>query len=258
MTHVSEGVLQALLDDELEPEARAEVMDHLAVCQACAAELDTLRGAAELFSRAVQALDDPAAEVVLRRRLKRRAMFAWSLGSLARAAVLVLGFAAVASAALPSSPVRGWAVAAWGRAAELFGRGGSAQAAAQERVQQPVTKAPPAGVSILPADGRVRIVLTGPAPESRIHVQLVDEPRAAVQATGGAATARFRIGTGRIEVVGGGAGDVHIEVPRGAQDVQVEVDGKPYVVKQGTDLRVLAPVVDSTGPEVILRAKPLR
>lgn len=256
MTHVSEGVLQALLDDELEPEARAEVMDHLTVCQACAVELDTLRGAAELFSRAVQALDDPAADAVLRRRLQGRARFAWSLGSLARAAVLVLGFAAVASAALPGSPVRGWAVAAWGRAAELFGRGGSA--AAQERVQEPVTKAPPAGVSILPAAGRVRIVLTGPAPESRIHVQLVDEPRAAVQATGGAATARFRIGAGRIEVVGGGAGDVHIEVPRGARDVQVEVDGKPYVVKQGTDLRVLAPVVDSAGPEVILRAKPLR
>src|SRR5690606_2753730 len=88
MKHVSEGELQAYLDDALPAGDRAEVRGHLASCAACRGAYGVLRESAETFSRAVALLDGPvpattAADV--RERAESGAYVSYSAGGARRA-----------------------------------------------------------------------------------------------------------------------------------------------------------------------------
>jgi hypothetical protein len=235
MAHMDEGTLQAYLDDEVT--ARAEIEQHLAVCTECAAELGRLQTAAQLFATAMGRVDVKAptgaalAEVSVRRpqplRVPRQPRRFAGM-PLARAAMFVIGIAAVACAAIPGSPVRALIVSAL---RTVTGQ-------ADEKVvtpQQGVEPAEPvfdtrtdvaAALSIQPSGGRVLIVLTRVAPEATVRVTESDNNRATVEAIGAAAHARFRTGAGRIEVVDVPSGEVRVEIPRSALGARVEVDGK--------------------------------
>jgi len=277
-------MLQAFLDEELRSAERGAVEAHLSACSMCTATLAELRADAELLAGALRVLDvsvppqdlealSRAAAAPLRiergaaeegRIWREVARMRWARRSLLRAAVLVLGFAAAASAAIPESPVRRWAVEAWKGAVALFDRSPGEQSqdgqVAEEATPSPTQPADPAvltsGVSILPADGHLRVVLRSPDPSCQVRVVLVDGPRAGIRAEGGSETARFATGPGRIEVSGAGAGVLTVELPRTLPRAVVEVDGKPYVVKEGADLRILAPRADSMGAEVTFRVRP--
>ena len=237
MAHIDEGTLQAYLDDEVT--ARAEIDQHLAACTECAAELGRLQSAAQLFATALRRVDVKAptgpalAEVNVRRpqplRVPQQSRSFASM-PLARAAMFVIGIAAVAGAAIPGSPVRALIVSAL---RTVTGQQEQEQRATppQPRVEtsEPVfdTKTDvAAALSIQPSDGRVLIVLTRVAPEATIRVTEVDGNRATVEANGAAAHARFRTGPGRIEVVDVTSGEVRVEIPRSALGARVEVDGK--------------------------------
>ncbi|MGQ0562264.1 MAG: anti-sigma factor family protein [Gemmatimonadota bacterium] len=233
MAHIDEGMLQAYLDREVG--ARADIDAHLSACAACAAELNRLRAAAQLFASAVRSADAPAPTfaaftAVRRTRTEappRRHVFARV--PLARAALLLFGFAAIASAAIPGSPVRAWLSDALRSVGVLPDRPEPAMPvlpdapASADRAEQ---GSGPTALAIEPADGRIRIVLTGVAPEADVRVRLVEGDRALVQASGDAARARFRTGPGRIEVIGVGKGEVVVTVPLAASDARVEADGK--------------------------------
>jgi hypothetical protein len=112
----------------------------------------------------------------------------------------------------------------------------------------------PRAISILPSGGHVRIAVSASSPELRVRARLVPGARAEVTLTGAAATARFRSGPGRIEVLGAGPGEVVVTLPADAEAAFVEVNGRVLVAKEGGELRSLAPRVAGSAAEPVFRA----
>lgn len=233
MTHVEEGVLQAYLDDEVTGSARVDIDTHLMSCEACRTELGRMRNASEVFASAVRTSDVAAPVLSARAQIARARKLQIPVPSdsprraFARAAMFVVGLAAVASATVPGSPVRGWISNALTRAGLLDSPEGAAAPAGTEEAPA-VERAGPesAGVFIEPADGRLRVILTNVHADTKVEVQISDGARAHVEANGAAARARFRTGAGRLEVVGVEGGSVVVQMPRAIQDATVEQDGR--------------------------------
>lgn len=265
MTHPNEGTLQAYLDHALSAEDAAGVAGHLEHCPACRAELESLARAAAAFAAALAVLDAPSDVAVARAAVVRRAARSADpvrIGPVVRplrraflrAAMLILATAAVAAAAIPGTPLHRWIVDAWRESvARVVGTPPSPAPTA--RVPEAAPAPPTAGVSVLPAGDRVRIAFDHLAPETVVQVRLVDREEAAVEASGPAASARFKTGPGRIEMVGGGAGDVRVEVPRSVGRASVESDGRLLLFKEGGSIRVFSPA-DTVGQ--VLRFRPAR
>src|SRR5687767_2624308 len=117
MSHFTEGVLQAYLDDEVAADARTQVTAHVSGCEDCAARLQDLRDLHTSFSDAIGALNPVTLSSVSLADLRKRAdQETWrdrwtaSRRYLGRAAILILG---VTVAAVPGSPVRAWLVGTW-------------------------------------------------------------------------------------------------------------------------------------------------
>lgn len=98
-----EPMLSAYLDDELDPQERAEVERHLDRCAGCARELDELRGVVHAAEElAAPSVDDAAWDAFLDKvynRLERR--LGWIL--------LLIGVIAVAGLILYEAVVLPWA-----------------------------------------------------------------------------------------------------------------------------------------------------
>jgi hypothetical protein len=242
MKHLDEGTLQALADGELPAGERRAAEAHLAGCGACAGELAGLRADHSTLAAALARVDvappTAAAQMSLRRR-RAAAASAWggeARRALLRAAVLVVALGGVAFAAVPGSPLRGWIGDVVAPPAALPTVAPEAPAPAP-----PAPPPPASGVSIMPDDGAVRVVLNGAARGLRVRARVADGELVEVSATGAAAGARFRTSPGRIEVLDAGAGEVLIALPRGARAAVVEVDGHVYVAKDGARLRVTRP-----------------
>ncbi|HEX7117915.1 MAG TPA: zf-HC2 domain-containing protein [Longimicrobiales bacterium] len=249
MNHVSEGMLQSFLDGELDREARTRVEHHVDACGACAAVLSELRDAAIRLEHALALLDRPAPLEAAERAMRRRRVatrVAAPRRALARAAVMILGFAAVGSAAIPDSPIRAWVAAAWRQGVAVF-----ADAPAEPAPATPAAETG-AGISIRPHDGSAWIVVESPAPGVRARVRLVDGDRVAVRALGAAASARFRTGPGRVDIVAPGAGELEIDVPASLAGARLEVDGRVVVTKVGATLDVLGGVVAERSPTEVV------
>jgi len=253
--HLGEGTLQALLDGALPPDERPAAEAHLAACGECAAAARELRGLNERASALLATGDVPApvaqAQMSLRTRRATRDRWTGARQALLRAAILVLGLAGVAAAAVPGSPVREW-IQQNVLPQRKPVRQPTVRQATQPPARQEASPASASGVSIRPDAGGVRVVLTGASPRLRVTARLVDADRAGVLARGRAAQgARFRTAPGRIEVVNAGAGEIEIDIPRAAAEATVEVNGRVYVAKDGDSLRVLAPAgAPAEGPDV--------
>jgi anti-sigma factor RsiW len=263
MTHATEGLLQAYLDEEISSSAAAELRDHLAGCAACERELLTLRAADERVraSLALLAADEPPvlrarAAIAAHRRSParpRRSLARFGTGSLAKAAMLLLALAGAGAAAIPGSPIRRALETTFARVAQLFN--GAAPPAPDtalplEPAADPaIIDAVSSRMGVMPADGRVRVLLHAPAGPVHVHVRISDDPMAHVEAVTGDAV-RFRTGSGRIEVAGLTSGTVTIEIPRNAHGATVEVDGLVYVYKQGEILRSSGPGGRGQGDQV--------
>ncbi len=269
--HLSDGALQAFLDGQLAAGERARVADHLADCVPCQAELRQLKAAAALFHGAITLTDTEADLAGARAGTARRARPSPVIRLLGgqsararevrrtfvRAAVLVLLLAGAASAAVPGSAVRRFLVNIWHQTTRLFGARPAAPPPAGVRIAPAPAPAPvpPAGVSVLPDEGQVRILVHDAAPGLRVHVRVLDTDRASVEAEGPAASAHFRTGPGRIEVTGGGKGDLRIGIPRSASHASVEVDGRPVFALDAGQSRRLAPA-DTAGGENVFETRP--
>jgi hypothetical protein len=254
MIHPGEGTLQALLDDELAGDERAGLERHLAECSECALELDALRGASAVFAAAVRLTDEAPQTEQARWRFEGRRRRGGGRGAaiaLRRAAVLIVGSAAVLSATVPGSPLREWLVERWDRAVAVAPTADAPAAAPTAAVEQPTAAAAPAGVSVRPLDGRMRVVFNEPAAGVRLRVRLFDGERVGVWATGEATQAHFRTAPDRIEVDGVSAGEVRVEIPRAAREFTLEVNGRVYLRKDGEQLRFPGPAADTTGPEIL-------
>ncbi|HEU4881588.1 MAG TPA: zf-HC2 domain-containing protein [Longimicrobium sp.] len=257
MTHLGEGTLQELLDGELPPGARAEAEAHLASCPACAGELAELRGLTARTSALLGLVEATPPVLAAQARFARHRRGGGALNearrALPRAAVLVLALAgAAAAAAIPGSPAREW-VRSLGLSERAEQPAVPVQPAPEAVPAAPAEMAPKA-VSILPSEGRVRIAVSASSPELRVRARLVPGGKAEVTATGAAATARFRTGPGRIEVLGAGPGELVITLPADADAAFVEVNGRVLAAKEGAQLRSLAPRVAGSAAEPVFRA----
>ena len=229
MTHVEEGVLQAYLDAEVAAGTRVEIDKHLQSCSTCAAELHRIRSASQLFTTALRGADVVAPVLAAQARLASARTFERTLTvpqprrAFARAAMFIVGLAAVASAAVPGSPVRAWISSALTRAGLLD----ESQSAAAPEVPAEAPAVPRSGQTataffIDAVDGQVHIVLTDVKPEVSVKVEEIDGSRASIEAT---EARRFARTSGRFEVIGVEKGTVLVRIPRGL-DAVVEQDGK--------------------------------
>jgi hypothetical protein len=257
--HLAEELLVALRDGaaERDEEARA----HLAACARCRDALEGLRTRATFVSAALGTLDAAApawdveaARVDVRERVAaataaragttavtgRRSRFA--MGSLSRAAGLLLVTAAAASA-LPGSPVRRW----------LSGRtGGDVAATAPTTVEAAPTAAAASestGVRLSVPAGPLRVVLRDVAPGTEVRVVMVPGTEAAVFAPAGS---RFTSAEGRVEARVT-PGEVRVELPTGVDPVSLEVGGRIYLRGTSAGLDVTGPVSSRTDDEILFR-----
>jgi anti-sigma factor RsiW len=264
MTHATDGLLQAYLDGEIDSQAAAELSDHLAGCHACAAELDTLRHVGEAVHQALGLLVAPPAPLLRARAIiaaERRAArhgFAGRLSRLgargiAKAAMLVLALAGAGAAAIPGSPVRRALETTFARVAELFREPAPPVADAPAPTLDAPAPLLTRGAAVLPADGRVRVVLHAPAQDTDITVRLVDAPRAEIATATAEGGVRFRTGAGRIEVAGLSPGAITIMIPRHVRQATIEIDGRVHVYKQGGVLHLSGPAGPQSGDEVSFR-----
>lgn len=239
MIHLDEGSLQALVDGELAGTERRAAERHLEGCLVCRKEMALLGSASRRLAGALSLVDHPAPRarrpLAAAPNLRPAPSRSWGASrGLPRAAVLLLGFAATASATIPGSPVRTWIeemIAPRPRVAAVV------EAPAPPATTMAADAAAEAGVSVAPVAGEVRIVLRGASPELRVRALLVDGARAGVFARGDAAAAHFSTAPGRIDVEGAGAGELRIELPREARSATVTVNGRPYLTKEGQQLR---------------------
>jgi anti-sigma factor RsiW len=170
MSHFTEGVLQAYLDNEAAADARAQVDAHVAGCSACATRLQELRALNDTFAAAVGVIDTKVltsgalAEVRARAAQQGwRERFASSRRTLRRAAILVLGLTAAAVATVPDRVPRL-------ADQDLERAHGTQEPAPPPAVVAPaVPEAPPTGQRIEAFDGRIRSFC---APRQRRHASM--------------------------------------------------------------------------------------
>lgn len=260
--HVSDDILLAFLDREVEAGERYEIGEHVDRCEACAARLAELRAATRHAREALESLDvgPPWAGMPARladaasgeggaesirtistapsarraRRLSGRAM--------AVAASLVLLLAAGAWA-IPGSPIRAWLSQSAASVVELFGSGAPETTAADRQ------DATDSGVFVEPLGGQVRISVHEPGAGTLVRISLTDAPRASVRATGPGGS--YRVGPGSIEVVEP-SGEMVIQIPSEISDARVEIDGRVVVRKRGEEL-YLTPAADSSTAQILLQ-----
>ncbi len=223
-THLDEGTLQAFLDEELPAGERASAAEHMLVCEQCRGAHDDLRRAGALFSYAVSLLDGeaaPAAATAVGRgegRARRG-----GIGSLVKAAGLILVVAAAASAGVPGSPVRVWVE-------RIVARDDPEPAAApvdapDEEPAPPV--AMPVGLAVVPSGDTLDIVLEDVS-DVTIRLRRSGAEQATVSAAGSAVDPAFESGRGRIALRGASGGELIVELPETLTTARLLVNGRLY------------------------------
>lgn len=185
-------------------------------------------------------------------RTRREVWHGGTRSLLLRAAILILGFAGLAAAAAPGSPVRDWIATVWSAS--------GARAVAESEPPTQVVSEPPAAAPAAPApgvavpleDGRVRILFQGSGAQAWVRVRVVDDARAAVRFPFEAGAPRFATAPGLIRISGGGDVEFVVEIPRTALHASIEGDGRVLYARAGEDVHVFAPAVLGSNGEVVL------
>lgn len=252
--HPADARLLAHLDGELGEADARRVAEHLEACDACRRRRDELRAASDRLGRGLSALDVEAPDgdpLSIRRAARYRTAERGGAGqgetrpggrpgrsAVWKAAVLVLGVGAAASAAVPGSPVEGWISDAVRALVSTFSDGPATTASPGREVQE--ADAGPQGVSI-PVGDRAVVRIHDAAPGLRVHVRPVEDSLLSVVARG----ARYRAGDGVVEVVGPDRPDLRIDLPASAGTVRITAGDALLVERVDGRLRVRGAVVDT-------------
>jgi len=213
--HVDEGLLQALLDGEVDQAAAAEARRHIDACPQCRGLLEELRGDDRWLEGVLQSIDHPVPQVpvaaIATRARRSRRPLRWA------AAVALLLLAAGTAYALPGSPVRRWID-------QLVGSRGA-------KSTEPTPEL--AGVALPPGGGQhFSIVFADPHAAGSITITFTDDSTISVRRRGGAATFAAEIDRLRI-VTGSAPTDFEIAIPRQARWVEVVVGDRRVFLKDG-------------------------
>lgn len=269
MNHLTEGQLQAHLDGEVESAQAQSLAAHLEVCAVCARALGEMRAGSERASLAFGLLDRPAPtaaafaavvganeDVSVKSIAAHRSWGRPARVGILKAAMLALFTTGAAAAAIPGSPVQRWLGTAWDR---LTGdrTETNAEVVVPETTDAPapaVAESTPraASISIEPVDGVVEIILRDVGNAEAVRVVFVDDPRATVEAEGGA-DARFRTGPSSIEAIGLGTGLVTVSLPRDLHTISVSVDGNVVLEKRDGTVHTSGTVSEQTSDTIVFR-----
>ncbi|MCH7562442.1 MAG: hypothetical protein IH968_01350 [Gemmatimonadetes bacterium] len=269
MTHLDDGQLRALLDDELNDAEAGSARVHLGGCDECAQLLARIEAQGVTAREAIAILDVPAPAAGARQAVLARVRGTSSSSerpvpsepseavswapfylTLKRAAVIVLLLTGLA-AALPGSAVRAWMVSRWTVAVEMFtGTESGAQPAAAELATSG-QESDVAGVEFEVTDEPLRIVLAQIESGSLVVVRFVEGTRAALSGS----DARFRrTADGRFEVTGG-SGTIRIDVPRTVADASLWVNERIYLTVDGNRIDATGPIEAQTPEEISFRVR---
>jgi hypothetical protein len=260
MLHPALHELRAFADDELSAGARGKATRHLSACQRCRDEVAWVESTQSAL-RAAPVLVAPARSwSKIQERIDRGDIVILPPDSVAPAiehsprrtviaAILVLVLAGGAAAVVQRQAIRDWFTA---RSIENRSPG---EATPTPVAPAPVPKPAPAPVTtqlaVAPYNGVLSVTITQPSAELRLRVRLGDQSDLELIATGPAGTGQFRSGPGRLVIENPGPGEVLLTLPRRANRVSVQVDGRTLLVLQGSEVRLLVPA-DTSGPEFIL------
>jgi len=253
MGHPDNGLIQALLDGEVESTEADTLRAHLETCPECKAGAEALEGASQEMAQALLLVDtEPRLEEARSRFLaKRRAGTAWSSMSLPKAASIALLLTATAATALPGSPVRRWMVQGWEALTELV-RTDPGQEDAQGAGEDPTVfssegQMPETGAAILASSRGVEIWIHDLAPEAELRVVWVDGDEAWIRAGEGT---RYNWEEGRLEAFSP-QGAVRVEIPRNLEQVVVGLNGSILLRKSGGEVEIVGPVQQRTPSEIV-------
>lgn len=244
--HPADGRLLAHLDGELAVAEAGRVEEHLEGCDACRRRREELARASDLLTRELRAADvepPPADALAVRRAARRREGGAGGRreglapSTFWKAAVLVLGVGAAASATVPGSPVEGWITDAVRALAGAFSDGPAQDASTADG---PATASGAQGVSLRVA-GRAEVRISEPAPGLVVRVRSVDDSVVSVVARG----ARYRVAEGVVEVVGPDGPDLRVELPTSAATARITAGGELLMERVDGRIRIHAPSADT-------------
>jgi hypothetical protein len=223
--HLDDERVQRLLHDELAPPARAVALEHLETCDACRARLDDEARAEHRLFATLQAIDTPPPlrmpHFDARPRTSRRwlAQLVASIGGLAIAGI---AFAA------PGSPLPG-----------LLRR--VTQSTPTVSAPSPPPAAGPAtdaGIAVTPGR-RLAIDVAHGSGAAMAMITLTDSGEVTLRAVGGRPS--FSSGVDRVAIRNvEGVTALFIEIPRAAPYVELRVDGKRVLVKDGSEIATAA------------------
>jgi hypothetical protein len=249
--HLEEERIQRALHGELDPAAQEDVERHLAECAPCRQRLEDAGREEQwifeqlrLVDHAVPAVD--AGKIVAR---SGERLSGWRPGSilgnssraprralrLQWAAAILLALAAAGVAyTMPGSPVRAWV----DRAVDWAS--GNAPAGSVETSASPAPAAPStSGIAVAPGE-RFTIRFAAAQPEGRAAVTLAAGPDVTVRAAGG--TVNFTTDVDRLVIENAGArADYEIEIPKDAPWVEILVDDRRVLLKEGERIVTDAP-----------------
>jgi hypothetical protein len=241
MKHLDEATILTFRDGGGVDDAARE---HLEGCATCAAALASATARVEVIERTLAALDGPieatAAKAGVRARLRStEAVRAqrWGGRHLGRAAAMLL-IAGGAAAALPGSPV----TSLWNPPPSTSPEPLPAGSEVVETPRTPFADPAPAGIAVGVEDGFVLVVVRGADPGTELSVTWTDQPSARLNAPPGS---RFTYSAGRVEV-DASRGPLHIELPRNAGRVSLQVDGRSYLTGSFAALELPGPVTART------------
>jgi len=257
MNHATDSLLLAYHDGEIDGSALAELRDHLASCTQCTQELDELRRLSGVLHEALALTDVPAPATrvqpaaaaaavsapAMTLPLSARRTSPWGrlwTSSLAKAALFLLAFTGVLTA-IPGSPARKWLEG-------LIDRERAVDTTAP--VDAPVPT--PNELSVEPAGGQVRVVVNG-ARDVDVTVELVDAPKASVEALAAGQEVRLTSASGRAEVSGLKVGTLRIGIPRDVGQATVEANGQVLVRFADGQLQLEGPAGTTRGDQVSFR-----
>jgi hypothetical protein len=259
MGHLDNGLIQALLDGEVEGTEADTLRAHLESCPECQAGAEALEGASRETDLALLLVDteprfaDVRSRVLAKRRPNSRRLFGSSL-SLPKAASIAILLTGAAVTALPGTPVRRWMAQRW-QALTEFTQTDSLQGDPQETVGDQSAPSPEAGVpetgASIPALAQgVEIWIHDLPGEAELRVLWIDGDEVWVYAGVGT---RFNGAAGRLEAFSP-PGAVRVEIPRSLRQVVVGLDGSILLRKSEGEVEIFGPVQQRTPSEIVFDA----
>lgn len=258
MNHTDSGALIAWLDGELPVAARGDLDAHLAECDSCRIELAAVRSSAREFSEAIGLLDGRIPMLAARVAIEQQAVRTrhqgprhFIAGGLAKAAAITLLAAGAAAAAIPGSPVRQWVSDV---VARLTGEreGGSVPTRAPVPVEA-MAQEPRGPAVTVPTGGTVRVSVHSLPASAPLTIRVTDREGVFLRAIGANDPVRFAPrADATVDVFDVRTGLV-IELPRNLTSASIDVDGRPYYVKDASGERFIGPGATPTTDGVTFR-----